>query len=267
MKRFVALVVATLAIIGPAYAAIGGASRPRAVAIPAASTGGDRLTPYGPDRVTVPYQRIYAFRVICAAVPCKIWLNQRFYTGSQALPRLRALRPRPIVMRQQPPAGLLFVTWYTRSDFKQSLLNADLAKYGSLTLKLSARMTDAAGGSISAARTVMLVPAPLPVLVAGPYRGRRPTTIDISGDGGNIVTGLRWSSWTASSATAEGTSNIQNCVPNCASGTETPVATSIALMDPKNGYFTKLVERRDRHTERFVYTPGHIPDNWPGDAS
>jgi hypothetical protein len=128
-------------------------------------------------------------------------------------------------------------------------------------------MTDAAGGSASATRTVTLVPAPLPVLIAGPYRGRRPRTIDISGDAGDIVTGLRWSTWTASRATGEGTSNIQSCVPDCASGTETPVPTSIKLQDPMNGYFTKLVERRDGQTEVFVYTPGQLHDNWPGDAS
>jgi hypothetical protein len=104
-------------------------------------------------------------------------------------------------------------------------------------------------------------------VIAGSYRGRRPTNIGISGDAGDIVTGLRWSSWTASSAAGEGTSNIQNCVPDCALGTETPVPTSITLLDPVNGYFTKLVERRDGDTEVFVYTPGHLPDNWPGDAS
>lgn len=128
-------------------------------------------------------------------------------------------------------------------------------------------MSDAAGGSTSATRTITLVPAPLPVLIAGPYRGRRPANIDISGDAGDIVTGLRWSSWTASSATGEGASNIQNCVPNCASGTDTPVPTSITLLDPVDGYFTELVERRDGQTEVFVYTPGHLPDDWPGDAS
>jgi hypothetical protein len=250
-----------------AAVAIAGVLGTGAVATAATSAGGDGLTPYGPARVRVPYNRIYAFRVKCAAVPCKIRLNQHFYAGSHPLPRLRELLPGPIVMRQQPPPGQLFATLYTRADFNQSLLKADLAKYRRLTLKLSATMSDAVGGSASATRTITLVPAPLPVLIAGPYRGRRPSTIDISGDAGDIVTGLHWSSWTASSATGEGTSNVQNCVPDCASGTETPVPTSIRLLDPENGYFTKLVERRDGQTEVFFYTPGHLPDNWPGDAS
>ena len=106
-----------------------------------------------------------------------------------------------------------------------------------------------------------------PVLVAGSYRGRRPRTIAISGDGGNIVTGLRWSEWAATRATGKGTSDIQGCVPNCASGTETPVTTSIKLSRPVHGYFTKLTERRDGQTETFTYTPGHAPDNWPSEAS
>jgi hypothetical protein len=109
--------------------------------------------------------------------------------------------------------------------------------------------------------------ASTPVLIAGSYRGRRPRTIGISGDGGNIVTSLRWSRWTTTRATGKGTSDIQGCVPNCAAGTETPVTTSITLSRPVHGYFTKLLERRDGQTETFTYTPGHLPNNWPGDAS
>ena len=106
-----------------------------------------------------------------------------------------------------------------------------------------------------------------PVFIAGSYRGRRPRVIGISGDAGNIVTGLHWSRWTVTRATGEGASNVQGCVPDCASGSETPVTTWITLRDPRHGYFTKLIERRDGHTETFTYTPGHFPDNWPGDAS
>jgi hypothetical protein len=116
-------------------------------------------------------------------------------------------------------------------------------------------------------RAVALARASLPVFIAGPYHGRRPTTIDISGDGGDIVTALHWSSWTASSAAGKGTSNVQSCVPNCAEGTDTPVSTSIKLTDPAHGYFTRLIERRDGQTEVFRYTPGHLPDDWPEDAS
>jgi len=119
------------------------------------------------------------------------------------------------------------------------------------------------------ARSTSATPAraSLPVFIAGPYHGRRPRTIDISADAGNIVTALHWSSWRASSAAGEGTSDIQNCVPNCAQGTDTPVRTSIKFTNPAHGHFTKLIERRHGQTEVFHYTPGHLPDNWPGDAS
>ena len=237
-----------------------------AVATGATGTGADALTPYGPARVDVPYSRIYAFNAQCAAVPCSIRLTQRFYARGRRLTNLKELHPAPIVMPHQPSPGQLFVTWYDRADFNQSLLNSDLAAHGSLTLKLTAKITDAAGGSASAVRTITLVPTPLPVLIAGSYRGRRPSSIYISGDGGDIVTGLSWD-WTASHATGEGTSNIQNCIPNCAAGTDTPVPTSIVLLDPTNGYFTKLVEQRNGQTEVFYYTPGQYPDNWPQGAS
>lgn len=127
--------------------------------------------------------------------------------------------------------------------------------------------SDTAARSTSAARTVTVARASLPVFIAGRYHGRRPRTIDISGDGGDIVTALRWSSWRATSATGTGTSNIQHCVPNCAEGTDIPVSTSIKLTNPVHGYFTRLIERRDGQTEVFRYTPGHRPDNWPGGAS
>jgi hypothetical protein len=249
-----------------AIAAAVGALGSGAVATGATGTGTDVLTSYGPARVNVPYSKIYAFRAQCAAVPCTIRLTQRFYARGRSLGNLRELHPGPIVMPHQPSHGQLFLTWYAPADFNQSVLQADLAKYGRVTLKLMARMTDAVGGSTSAARTITLVPTPLPVLIAGSYRGRRPSNIYISGDAGDIVTGLHWD-WTATHATGEGTSNIQNCVPNCASGTDTPVPTSIVLLDPTNGYFTKLVEQRNGQTEVFYYTPGQYPDNWPGGAS
>lgn len=239
-----------------------------AIASAATGTNGDALANYGPAQVRVPYSRIYAFQAKCAGLPCKIWLGQQFYAGHRPLRALRELDPRPIEMNQNGSPGERWVTWYVKGDFNQRLLRADLAKYHRLILKLTGKITDAKGGSATAKRTITLVPAPLPVFIAGPYRGRRPSTIDISGDAGNIVTGLHWTKWTGSYAMGYGTSNIQSCIPDCASGSETPVATSITLKDPSSrGYFTKLVEHRNGQTETFTYTPGHYPDDWPGDAS
>lgn len=247
-----------VAAAGLAAAALGTG----AIAGAATSTNRDALTNYGPARVRVPYSQVYAFQARCAALPCKVWLGQHFYAGLTPLRPLRELESGAIEMKQNGLPGQPWVTEYVRRDFDQKLLRADLAKYHRLTLKLTGKITDAKGGSATAKRTITLVPAPLPVFIAGRYRGRRPRTIDISGDAGDIVTGLHWTKWMASYATGYGTSNIQSCIPDCASGSETPVATSITLKNASSrGYFTKLVEHRNGQTETFIYTPGHYPDN------
>lgn len=77
----------------------------------------------------------------------------------------------------------------------------------------------------------------LPTLVVGSWSGMKPTTIDFSGDAGNVVTSIVWSSWTATQAVGQGTSVIQGCVPNCAQGSNTPVATTITLSKPAERLF------------------------------
>ncbi|HSZ39694.1 MAG TPA: hypothetical protein VK817_07035 [Trebonia sp.] len=87
-------------------------------------------------------------------------------------------------------------------------------------------------------------PASLPVVNIGTYTGRKPSEIDFSADGGNVVTGIRWQSWTARGATGHGTSAIESCVPNCAQGPVTYVPTTITLSAPLGGKFTVLTETR-----------------------
>jgi hypothetical protein len=84
----------------------------------------------------------------------------------------------------------------------------------------------------------------LPKFVAGSYSGIKPKDIFFSGDGGNIVTHIKWQRWTHTSAVGHGTSDILNCIPNCAQGKATPVATSVTLSKPRSGHFTKVVEVR-----------------------
>ena len=88
----------------------------------------------------------------------------------------------------------------------------------------------------------------LPRLLAGQYSGIKPREIDFSGDGGNVVAKIKWTRWTQTTAVGNGTSEIQGCVPNCAQGTETPVATSVTLSKPRDGHFTKIIEVRTGHT-------------------
>ena len=88
----------------------------------------------------------------------------------------------------------------------------------------------------------------LPKLIAGSYSGFRPRDVFFSGDAGNIVTKIKWVRWTQTTAVGHGTSNIQGCVPNCAQGTETPVATGVTFSKPRAGHFTKVVEVRAGQT-------------------
>jgi energy-coupling factor transporter ATP-binding protein EcfA2 len=103
---------------------------------------------------------------------------------------------------------------------------------------------------------------PLPVLTAGDWTGTDPSTVDFSGDGGNVVTGITWSSWTATGARGRGTSYLDNCVPNCAEGYTVAVPAEIYLSVPVNGQFTVMRERRAGATSAWTY-----PVPWPLGAS
>jgi hypothetical protein len=102
----------------------------------------------------------------------------------------------------------------------------------------------------------------LPKLIAGSYSGIKPRDIFFSGDGGNIVTKIKWQRWTQHSAVGHGTSDILNCIPNCAQGTATPVATQVTLSNVRSGHFTKAVEVRAGRT----YVAYYGRHSWPGGA-
>jgi len=102
----------------------------------------------------------------------------------------------------------------------------------------------------------------LPVITVGSYSGMEPTEIAYSGDATNVVTGITWSSWTATGATGTGTSDIDSCVPSCAAASPNPVTTTITLSDPVNGRFTQMTETRNGSTTSYTY-----PGNWAQSAS
>ena len=89
--------------------------------------------------------------------------------------------------------------------------------------------------------------------------------MDFSGDAGDIVTDMTWSSWTTSQAVGNGTWTYQNCVPDCANGTDTPNPATIVLSDPVNGVFTCMTETTtgpEGYMDTFTY-----PNNWVQGAS
>lgn len=114
----------------------------------------------------------------------------------------------------------------------------------------------------SAATPSAAAPATVPVVNIGSYSGRAPSEIDFSADGGNIVTRIRWQSWTGQRATGRGTSAIESCVPNCAQGPVSYVPATINLSVPLGGKFTVLTEVRKGHTLTLRY-----PVSWPLAAS
>ena len=104
--------------------------------------------------------------------------------------------------------------------------------------------------------------ATLPVLVVGSYSGMKPAEIAYSGDSTNVVTGMTWSSWTATGATGTGTSDIDSCVPSCAAASPNPVTTTVTLSDPVGGHFTQMSETRNGTTTSYTY-----PSQWAQSAS
>ena len=101
----------------------------------------------------------------------------------------------------------------------------------------------------------------LPLLTVGGYTGMKPTEIAYSGDATNVVTKIAWSSWTATGASGQGTSDIDSCNPNCAQAPPSLVPTTVTLSAPVNGRFTKMTETRNGFTSTYTY-----PDNWPESA-
>ena len=93
--------------------------------------------------------------------------------------------------------------------------------------------------------------APTPVLNvpaqfgATGYSGIKPGWIGFSADGGYIITDITWSSWGPNEADGTGTSDIQGCVPDCATGSETPYTDTIVLSDVQGGQFTQVSSTRD----------------------
>ncbi len=105
--------------------------------------------------------------------------------------------------------------------------------------------------------------APLPRFSAGTYTGIKPSEIDFSGDGGNIVTRISWSTWTATRANGKGLSDIQSCVPSCVQGSNKTVTATLVLSEPRDGRFTELVETRNGQTSAVSYGSS----GWPFHAS
>lgn len=133
---------------------------------------------------------------------------------------------------------------------------------GACTGELSAGWTD-----WSPPQTSVSPDGSTPAVRFGSWSGQEPTEIGFSADGGNIVTGIIWTSWNASSALGIGTSDLQSCVPNCAAGGEIAQLTLIELSNPdSSGMFATVAEARGGWDHSLNYGAG-AEGGWPQEAS
>ena len=56
-----------------------------------------------------------------------------------------------------------------------------------------------------------------------------PTDMSSTADGVQSVEGITWSDWGSPTATGTGTMEVDNCDPNCASGTDTGYPATVTL--------------------------------------
>ena len=118
----------------------------------------------------------------------------------------------------------------------------------------STSTTSATGASSTTASSTTVLQPPTgtstqplpsgPTVTLSNWTGVEPSTFYFSGDSGNIVTGITWSSWTPTSAVGSGTWGYNDCTPDCAGGKVTPYQATITLSEPSGGNFTKLVEQQ-----------------------
>jgi len=89
----------------------------------------------------------------------------------------------------------------------------------------------------------------------GTWTGVEPTEIQFSGDSGNIVGNIKWTTWTDQGAVGSGTWGYNDCQPSCAGGTVTDYPATIELSAPSHGQFTALTEvQSGPHGDTYNYT-------------
>jgi hypothetical protein len=91
----------------------------------------------------------------------------------------------------------------------------------------------------------------------------RPAVVSYTGDGTGFLGGfdgqgrnhfgrMTWLTWTTQVATGSGALWGDNCEPNCARGTFSPVPVKVRAFAPHGGHFTRLTLRYEREGEKFI---------------
>lgn len=138
---------------------------------------------------------------------------------------------------------------------------ASFAVAGALVLVAVVAATVLAGRSPAPRHPAAASPG-TPVFTAGPYRGRRPSTIDFATDGSSAIEHLTWSSWTTGHARATGTFEYDTCRRGCGQGPFRAYRATVELSVPAGGQFTVLVRTVAAGPTQGV-TTWTYPLRWP----
>ena len=96
----------------------------------------------------------------------------------------------------------------------------------------------------------------------------RPQQIDATGDGSQVVTGLSWTGWGSSRATATGTLRVNDCQPNCATGKFAgyPATVTVSGLTRYGGngngleaYSAITIKAPSAPTKTYTFTQDTIP--------
>jgi hypothetical protein len=108
------------------------------------------------------------------------------------------------------------------------------------------------------------------------YSGVRPSSIDLSNDGTNGISDIKWASWgttaagTGAEAIGYGQHSSNDCIPYCYDGTFQYWRDRIVLSDPVPGSPTvwgRMTETYDGQTSAYVYCGAGPCRTWVTGAS
>ncbi len=119
--------------------------------------------------------------------------------------------------------------------FHGSLVNAGMAPQQNYPIGSIAATPDGSG-------YWLLPESALPIVTIQGWTGIEPNLVAISGDAGNIVSDMVWTSWNGDDAVGHGLWGYDDCNPDCASGTVTDYPATITFSAPNFGRFTELTE-------------------------
>jgi hypothetical protein len=100
------------------------------------------------------------------------------------------------------------------------------------------------GPSVATTPPTSAAAAPLLLVFPGGTQVYEPAQVQFTGDSSGYLDALAWSSWDASGASGSGTLHLDDCNPNCATGTFTAYPATVNLSgasQTQNGYvFTQM---------------------------